>query len=155
MLGPRRSPWHLWALLAVVLMVAACGSQTGTPTPTPGDIETVASKLALQGISISDVVAGDAGCDDRSLTGPAISFRASGLDQATAVTIHLYSFRSRSVFEGRQAAVSACARSYVHDPATYENVAESPFIAAGQGPWAPTFKAHFEAGLAAAAGSGG
>jgi hypothetical protein len=149
----RRRP--ICGLIAVLFLAAACASTTGTPAPTPGDIEAIAAGLAHQGIAISNVVAGDSGCADPSLTGTAISFQASGADQAAPVTIHLYSFRSRDVFAGRQDAVNACARSYVSDPATYEVVAVSPYIAAGQGPWAPAFKAALEQGLTQAAGSGG
>jgi len=142
-------------LLSALFVATACATATGTPVPTPGDIETVAAKLAREGIAINNVVGGDAGCSDRSLTGTAISFQASGLDQPTPVTIHLYSFRSRTVFESKQDAIDACARSYVRDPQTYETLAVSPFIVAGQGPWAPAFRTHLKEGLTAAAGSGG
>ena len=153
---PRaRRAARLCALIAALFVGARCATATGTPTPTPGDIEAIAAGLARQGIGISNVVGGDSGCADPSLTGTALSFQASGVDQTTPVTIHLYSFRSRAVFESRRDSVDACARSYVHDPSTYENVAVSPYIAAGQGPWAPGFKARFEQGLTRAAGSGG
>jgi len=143
------------AVILATSSLGSCGVAGSPPLPTPGDIETVAAKLAQQGIYISDVVAGDAGCPDRALAGPAVSFRACGLDQAVPAKVYLYSFGSRSVFEARRDAVDACARSYVNDPATYENIATSPYVAAGQGPWAAAFKGHLLQGLTAAAGNGG
>jgi hypothetical protein len=143
------------ALILATSSLGRCSVAGSPPAPTPGDIETVAAKLAQQGIAISDVVAGDAGCADQRLAGPAISFRASGLDQGVPVKVYLYSFRSRSVFEARRDAVDACARSYVSDPASYENLATSPYVVAGQGPWATAFKSHLLEGLTAAAGNGG
>ena len=87
------------------------------------------------------VVSGDAGCDDPTLIPTAIGFDAHGLDQAEPVRIHLYIFRNRDSFERLRATIDACARSFVTDPETYETVEQSPFVLAGQGPWAPEFEA--------------
>jgi hypothetical protein len=48
-----------------------------------------------------------------------------------------------------------CARSWVTDPDQYQSIEASPFVLAGQGPWAPRFAAELEAALTAAAGTGG
>ena len=40
------------------------------------------------------------------------------------------------------------------DPETFESVEQSPFVLAGQGPWAPKFKAALREGLEVAAGTG-
>ena len=143
----------LLPLVAVVL--AACGVvSTTAPSPTPADFPGIAIELIKRGIVVGDPIAGDAGCDDRVLIPTAISFPASGLDEPKPVRVYLYVFRDRATFDRLQASVDNCARSYVTDPSTYELVAESPFVIAGQGPWGSEFKARLREGLTVAAGSG-
>ena len=40
------------------------------------------------------------------------------------------------------------------DPQTFESVEQSPFVLAGQGPWAPQFEAAIREALLVAAGTG-
>ena len=80
---------------------------------------------------------------------------ASGVDQAEPVKIYLYIFRNRAAFDRHREEVGPCAQAFVTDPDTYEEVEESPFIVAGQGPWAPGFEAAVREVLAKAAGTGG
>jgi hypothetical protein len=149
------SPARSLAVCLVALFVAACGVVSTTPpSPTPADFPGIAIELAKRGLIVSDVIAGDAGCDDHVLAPTAISFLASGLDQPTPVRIRLYIFRNRATFDRLQGTVDNCARSFVTDPATYESVAESPFLLAGQGPWGATFEAKVREGLEVAAGTG-
>ena len=54
--------------------------------------------------------------------------------------MYLYVFRNKATYERLRSTIDACARSYVTDAATFESVEESPFVLAGQGPWAPEFK---------------
>jgi len=150
------SPYRLLAVWLVALVVAGCGAILETPpAPTPADFPGIAIEFAKRGLTVDNVVSGDAGCDDRVLAPTAISFDASGLDQASTVRIHLYVFRDRATFERLRASVDACARSFVTDPATYESAEESPFVLAGQGPWATDFEHVIRTGLAVAAGTGG
>jgi len=58
-------------------------------------------------------------------------------------------------FERNLDDVDACARSYVTDPAAYEKIEASPYVATGQGPWAPDFRAGLTDALTVAAGTGG
>ncbi len=51
--------------------------------------------------------------------------------------------------------IGPCAQAWVTDPETYEEIQESPYVVAGQGPWAPAFEAAIREVLAAAAGTGG
>jgi hypothetical protein len=142
------------ALLAAI--VAGCGLASGTPpAPTPADFLGISAALVRRGITIDHVVSGDAGCDDPVLSKTAISFRASGLDQAAPATIHLYIFGSRDSFEKLHAEVDRCARTYATDPDAFASVDASPFVAAGAGPWAPAFNTAIRAGLTEAAGTGG
>ena len=144
------------ALLLAAVAVAGCGFVSRTPpAPTPADFQGIASAFVARGVSVSQIVAGDAGCNDPALARTAISFRASGLDQATAIPVHLYIFGSPASYEKLRSSVDACARSFVTDPETIESIDASPFVVVGQGPWAPRFTAAIRQALTQAAGNGG
>jgi hypothetical protein len=139
----------------LILALAGCGTiSTTSPAPTPADFQGIATELTRRAIAIDGIVAGDAGCADRVLIPTAIALTASGLDQAEPVRIYLYIFRNREAFERLRASIDDCARSFVTDPATYETVEQSPFVLAGQGPWAPEFEAAVREALTVAAGTG-
>ena len=148
-------PLLLVVALAAALLVGACGSITTTaPAPTPADFQGLATELTKRAIAIDDLVGGDAGCDDKVLNPTAIGITANGLDQVEPVRIYLYIFRTRAAFERLRATIDGCARSFVTDPATFESVEQSPFVVAGQGPWAPRFEAAIREALLVAAGTG-
>jgi hypothetical protein len=154
-MSPTR-PLALCLALFTALAVSACSFvETAPPSPTPADFPDTAIQLTQRGVLIDRVVSGDAGCDDKVLAPTAIAFDASGLDQASKVRVYLYVFRNRESFERLRATIDDCARTFVTDPETYESIEDSPFVLAGQGPWAPKFKAALRAGLEAAAGTGG
>jgi len=145
------------AVLAIVAVVAGGCSvlvDPSPPSPTPADFGGIAAALVQAGITVVHPKSGDAGCDDRVLVPTAISFEASGLDQATPVKIYTYLFADRATFERLRTTVDSCARSYVTDPETYESAEQSPYVAAGQGPWGPQFKAKLREVLAVTAGNG-
>jgi hypothetical protein len=143
-------------LLLCALVVAGCGTVETTPAaPTPADFGGIISEFAKRGVVATRVVSGDAGCTDAVLIPTAISFTATGLDQASTVKIYLYIFNNRNVFERLRPTIDACARSFVTDPDTYQSIDESPFVLAGQGPWGQQFEAALRDGLSVAAGSGG
>ena len=96
----------------------------------------IAGQLGRFGVDVASWVSGDAGCDDPTLNPTAIRFDASGLDQATTVHLRIYIFRNRDAWERRLADVDACAAAWADDPATFEIVQVSPYVVAGQGPWA-------------------
>jgi hypothetical protein len=151
----RAVPIPLSLLLAAAAL-AGCGFVSRTAPPaTPSDFLGISGALAARGVSVSQVVAGDAGCNDPALARTAISFRASGLDQATAVPVHLYIFGSPASYEKLRSSVDACARSFVTGSGALESVDASPFVVVGQGPWAPNFSAAIRQGLTQAAGNGG
>jgi hypothetical protein len=143
-------------LTLLALTVGACGIVSTTPpAATPADFPGITAELAVRGVQVNHFVSGDAGCDDPALVPTAIAFDAKGLDQADNVRIYIYIFRNRESFERLRASVDACAASFVTDPQTFETVEESPFVLAGQGPWAPEFEAALREGLKVAAGTGG
>lgn len=141
--------------MLAVLALAGCGTiSTSPPAPTPADFQGIATELSKRAIAIDRIVSGDAGCADPVLVPTAIGFDASGLDQAQPVRIYLYVFRNRAAFERLRATVDDCARTFVTDPATFETAEQSPYVVAGQGPWAPDFEAALREGLEVAAGTG-
>jgi hypothetical protein len=143
------------AVLGAAVLAAGCGTISMTAPPaTPTDFPGITGRLKLAGIKAADWVSGDAGCDDAELRKAAIRFGASGLDQATPVTLYLYVFRNRDAFERNRATIGPCAEQYVTDPATFEEIEQSPYVLASAGPWAPAFEAALRATLQAAAGTG-
>jgi hypothetical protein len=154
-LPPVPSIRSIAASVAISLLVAACGSiSTSPPAPTPADFQGIAAEIVKRSVVIDDLVSGDAGCDDPALIPTAIAFDAKGLDQAEPVRIYLYIFRNRASFEKLRASVDFCARSFVIDPDTYQTIEQSPFVLAGQGPWAPRFQTAIREALEVAAGTG-
>jgi hypothetical protein len=143
------------ALIALALAVAGCGLvSTSPPAPTPADFQGIAAELVQHGIHIDRLVSGDAGCDDRTLAQTAIALDADGLDQGQAVRLRVFIFRNRASYEKLRATIDECARAWVTDPDTFESVETSPFVVAGQGPWAPEFRAAVRAAITEAAGTG-
>jgi hypothetical protein len=140
--------------LAATIAAGACAISTSAPAPTPADFQGIATELTKARIAIDDLVSGDAGCSDPVLVPTAIGLTARGLDQAEPVRIYLYIFRNRAAFERLRASVDACALSFVTDPETLETVEQSPFVVAGQGPWAPQFETAIRAALEVSAGTG-
>ena len=152
----RRHSHRPAALLLAAVFLAGCGTISTTPPPaTPTDFPGLAGRLSTAGIKAADWVSGDPGCQDPNLAKTAIRFDASGLDQAEPVTLYLYIFRNRDAFERNRAAIPPCAQAFVTDPATFEQIEQSPYVVASQGPWAPEFKAALRATMETAAGTGG
>ena len=144
------------ASILVALAVAGCGRIETTPAaPSPADFGGIATELRQHGIEVDQIVSGDAGCTDPDLIPTAIGVTATGVDQTKPVRIYLYIFRNHASFEKLRARIDTCARSFVTDPETFESIEQSPFVVAGQGPWAPGFEAALRAGLELAAGDGG
>ena len=109
----------------------------------------------MRRIAIDDIVSGDAGCDDPDLIPTAIGFdapRASTRPSRCGSTCT--SSATGTSFEQLRATIDVCARSFVTDAETYETVEQSPFVLAGQGPWAPGVRGRHPRGPRVAAGTG-
>jgi hypothetical protein len=143
-------------IAAVAGGLAGCGSLQGTPPiPDPESFPEFTGQLGRLGVDVLNWTSGDAGCDDPTLAPTAIRFEAEGLDQPEPVQMRIYIFRNREAWERRQADVDACVAGWATDPASFEIVQTSPYVLAGQGPWAPGFKTAIRNALEASAGSGG
>lgn len=124
----------------MAVAAAACSAFTPqTPKPTATTFAGIVSELALAGIGVEKVVAGDPGCDDQRLARTAISFDASGVDQAEPTRVYIYAFKDVKAYDELRPVVDLCARSYVADPAAYGTVDAPPYVLAGPGPWGPGF----------------
>ena len=144
------------SLLALAVAVAGCAGLLGSaPPPDPAPFPEITGQLGRFGITVSDWVSGDPGCDDPTLSPTAIRFDAEGLDQATPVVLRIYIFRNREAWDRRLADVDTCAAAWASDPATFEQLQVSPYVIAGQGPWPPGFKDALREAITAAAGNGG
>jgi hypothetical protein len=141
--------------MAASVTLAACEGDNNPANPTPASLSTTLEVFGSQGIVLSKVVSGDAGCPNQDLAHTAVSFDAKGFDQASPTRIYLYGFRNRATFNRLASTIDACARSYVTDAAAYGSIQVSPFVLSGPGPWAPTFTDRLRAALTRAAGNGG
>ena len=151
----RRAAIRSAGFLLAVGLVAACGTISRTPpVPAPANFPEIAAILTRQGIQVTSIVSGDAGCDVGDLDKTAIGFDAAGLDQPSPVRVHVYIFRNRATYERLRSSVDECARAFVTDPETFESVETSPFVVAGQGPWGASFKAALRTAITEAAGTG-
>jgi hypothetical protein len=142
-------------VIAATVLLAGCSALLDpAPTPTPQPFPGIVGELEHVGIDALSWSAGDAGCDDATLTPTAIRFEADGLDQTNPIQLRIYIFRDRATWDRRSSDVEACAGEWATDPATFEILRISPYVVAGQGPWPPEFKAALRAGITAAAGTG-
>ena len=158
-MSPTRPARGLLTVAPVVLafasLLAGCSVLTETPpAPTPADFQGIATDIVTRGIAIDHLVSGDAGCNDAVLNPTAIGLDASGLDQDEPVRVYLYIFRDREAYDRLRSTIDECARSFVTHPDTFESIESSPFVMAGQGPWAPEFKTALREALTEAAGTG-
>lgn len=146
------------ALIAVVLgtIVGGCAGVLGSPpVPDPESFPGITGHLGRFGVDVVSWTAGDAGCDDPTLSPTAIRFQAQGLDQPTPVLLRIYIFRNHDAWDRRLADVDTCVAAWATDPATFEIVQVSPYVLAGQGPWPTGFADAIHKGLTEAAGTGG
>jgi hypothetical protein len=144
------------AVALVALLVTGCGLVSTSPPPAgPEDFAGISTRLASRGISISNVVSGDSGCDDQELGRTAIRFEASGRDQREPATFYLYIFRNRSVYERLGDAVATCATAYVRDAGAPQPLEISPYVLVSPDRLEPAFAEAIREGLRAAAGTGG
>lgn len=151
----RRRHLAAW-LAAATVILAGCGAVLqASPEPTPLDFPQIAGELANRGLQLDRIASGDDGCGDRTLTGTAIGFDASGLGMAGRIRLRLYIFRNGDAYERRRPDVDACVVSWATDPATFELIDAKPFVLAGQGPWTPEFKTAIREALMVSAGNGG
>ena len=84
---------------------------------------------------------GDAGCDDQRLARTAISFDASGLDQAQPTRVHLYAFKNADGLRRAAADRRPVRPQLRHRPGRLRvGRRDARTCSPGPGPWAPDFE---------------
>ena len=143
-------------VVAASLLISGCSELNGAlPEPTPLDFGGIVYQLALEGVTVSRTVSGDAGCGDATIIPTAVGFDVSGLGVAQPIRARVYIFRDGATFDRRRPDVDTCVAAWATDPSTFELIDARPFVLAGQGPWPDEFKAAVREALTAAAGTGG
>lgn len=143
-------------LIVVGAIVVACAGER--PAPTAAAREGIFEELARRGATVSDVVAGDTGCEDRALAENAVRFRLRVPGAASAGTVHLFAFKDRPAFERAAGGVDACQHVFEARSARaggpVGRVDVSPYRAFGDG-WDVDQVSFLETTMRAVAGDGG
>jgi len=129
--GPRAPAFGLLVGLALVL-AAGCGSTLdslrGSPSATPADFTGLTHFLANHNLAASDVVSGDAGCNDRTLAPTAISFHIAGAGIPAPVVARVYLFLDDAAYSRLRASVDTCAAAWITDRSTLLMIDASPYV---------------------------
>ncbi len=133
----------------IVGLVGACGA---APQPTPGDMTSVLSELAAHGATVSDMVAGDAGCTDPTLRDNATRLELTLADDGRPYTVYLFRWRRQSNYDGAAVAFNMCVSQYLAKPGAVgaDVIDVSPWRAFGPG-WTKEMHDAMQQSLAAAA----
>ena len=112
--------------LLVVLALVGCSGVT-TPTPPPGGFQDIVASLVLRGATITDQVAGDAGCTDPTLYGNALRLDVQMPGDAGSRPVHLLGWRRPGDYDAAGPAFAACLATYdAADPASEVTTVEAP-----------------------------
>jgi len=139
-------------LFAIALMafVAACyGGSTG---PTPGDMVDVLGELSAHGATMTDTVAGDAGCADQTLVDNARRLAVTFAPDHQTYTVYLFRWLNNADYGEAGSAFAACVAAYeqTNPGASVETVDVSPWRAFGPG-WSQPLRDSVTQALTAAA----
>ena len=140
----------LAAALALSTVLAGCAG-TVTPTASPQEMTGVMSALVLRGVTIRQVVSGDAGCP-----GSGLHSNAARIDLTLVAggdhSVYLFRWRRRADFDAAAGTFADCAAQHAAEsPAAAADVVEvPPWRAYGTG-WTRELNAILHEALRAAA----
>jgi hypothetical protein len=106
----RAHPRILAFILVLPIAITGCYS-LAEPSLRPGDSRDVMAALTRHGVVVSDLVVGEAACDDRGLVENALHLTVTGADDPEPRAVFIYLFRARG-WEGSADAVDACQAEY-------------------------------------------
>lgn len=96
--------------LGFALLLAGCyGGSTG---PTPGDMVDVLGELSAHGVTMTDTVAGDAGCPDQTLVDNARKLQVSFAPDEKTYTVYLFRWLNNADYNQAAQAFDSCVVSY-------------------------------------------
>ena len=119
------------ALLALTVLVSACYG--GSASPTPGDMVDVLGELSAHGVTMTDTVAGDAGCADQTLVDNARKLQVSFSPDGKTYTVYLFRWLNNADYLDAGSAFDNCADAYLaaHPDSVVDKVDLSPWRAFG------------------------
>jgi len=122
-------------LAALTLMMLLTGCYGGSTGPTPGDMVDVLGELSAHGATMTDTVAGDAGCPDQTLVDNARKLQVSFAPDGQTYTVYLFRWLNNADYGEAADAFNSCMISYQSSNAgvTVDKVNVSPWRAFGPG----------------------
>jgi hypothetical protein len=141
---------RLAAVLALVACLSACYG--GSSGPTPGDMVDVLGALSAHGATMTDTVAGDAGCADQSLVDNARRLQLSFSPDGQTYTAYLFRWLNNADYVDAGPAFEQCLLAYraAHAGTDVMSVEVSPWRAFGPA-WTAALRDAINQGLTDAA----
>jgi hypothetical protein len=99
------------SLVALVGLVVGCASN-GIPAATPAGMDDLVAALVVRGASITDQVAGDAGCADRTLIGNAVRLDVRMSDEDAVSPVYVFRWRRVADFDAAAAPFADCVAEF-------------------------------------------
>ncbi len=122
-------PHRALLIFAVLLSVLGCGG-TGLPPASAGEMGDVVSALVRRGATITDQVAGDAGCSESSLHSNAVRLDVRLPGETASSSVYLFRWKTGSDFDNAADAFARCVAERNDQPQT---ASHSPWRAYGSG----------------------
>jgi hypothetical protein len=127
----HRFPTLLLAAALLAGAAAGCDRNVTLPAPTAGELGDVVAALVLRGATITDQVAGDAGCSDPTLFGNAVRLDVRMPGAATSAPVYVLRWKRAADYDAAEAAFAACVAQSPRPPDAVTTVAVSPWRAYG------------------------
>ena len=144
------------ALLDVCVLVAVIASGCGYLSASPaagGGMDDIVAALVVRGAAISDQVAGDPGCSDRSLFSNAVRLDVRMPAEALSSPVYIFGWRRQSDYDAASSAFTNCVSEFGERTGAerIDQIGVSPWRAYGPD-WPPALKDAVSAALTEAAG---
>ena len=120
----------LASLVVVAALVTGCGVFVAPAQPTPGELTDIVNALVLRNMTITDQVAGDAGCSDSSIYSNAVRYDVSMAGETGSHPVFVFGWKSQATFDAAKAAFDACVENY-----SLTNHVESLYVLDDHAPW--------------------
>jgi hypothetical protein len=128
------------------LLVTGCG--VTAPTPTPGSYENFIAGLVQRGATVTQQVAGDAGCTSATLHNNAARFDVTFEDDLAHYSIYFFAWRRVSDYDAAATDFASCVASaqQMNSGLAYTTFVASPLRVYGPD-WPPALRTAIEQSL--------